>query len=109
LKITRGSCYQAQFGHEEKSKEYKMEMIGEIKLFSGDYAPRNWAFCEGQLLDIRSYDTLFSIFGHQYGGDGRTTFALPDLRESAPKSKSGNETKAVRYIIALEGEFPIRG
>lgn len=54
--------------------------IGEIKLFAGNFAPRGWAFCEGQLLPISQNTALFSILGTTYGGDGRTTFALPDLR-----------------------------
>ena len=54
--------------------------IGEIKLFAGNFAPRSWAFCEGQLLAISQHSALFSILGTIYGGDGRTTFALPDLR-----------------------------
>jgi microcystin-dependent protein len=54
--------------------------IGEIILFAGNFAPRTWAFCEGQLLPISSNTALFSILGTTYGGDGRTTFALPDLR-----------------------------
>ena len=54
--------------------------IGEIRMFAGDYAPRGWAKCEGQLLAISQYNALFSILGTRYGGDGRTTFALPDLR-----------------------------
>ncbi|CAL2075251.1 phage tail protein [Tenacibaculum sp. 190524A05c] len=54
--------------------------IGEIRMFAGNFAPRSWAFCEGQLLAISSHTALFSILGTQYGGDGRTTFALPDLR-----------------------------
>jgi len=54
--------------------------IGEIILFGGNFAPRTWAFCEGQLLPIASNTALFSILGTTYGGDGRTTFALPDLR-----------------------------
>jgi hypothetical protein len=53
--------------------------IGEVRLFAGDFAPRNWAFCDGQTLSIRQNETLFSILGTQYGGDGRTTFALPRL------------------------------
>lgn len=56
------------------------EHIGSVSLFAGNFAPRNWAFCEGQLLEISSYDALFSIIGTTYGGDGRTNFALPDLR-----------------------------
>ena len=54
--------------------------IGEIRLFGGNFAPRTWAFCEGQLLPIAQNQALFSIIGTIYGGDGRTTFALPDLR-----------------------------
>jgi microcystin-dependent protein len=58
--------------------------IGEIRLFAGNFAPRAWAFCEGQLLPISQNTALFSILGTMYGGDGRTTFALPDLRGRAP-------------------------
>ena len=58
--------------------------IGQIVLFGGNFAPRGWAKCEGQLLPIASNTALFSILGTTYGGDGRTTFALPDLRGRAP-------------------------
>ncbi|MCG8476552.1 MAG: tail fiber protein [Cytophagales bacterium] len=54
--------------------------IGEIRLFGGNFAPRAWAYCSGQLLSIAQNTALFSILGTTYGGDGRTTFALPDLR-----------------------------
>jgi len=54
--------------------------VGEIRLFAANFAPRNWAFCNGSLLQIRSNTALFSILGTYYGGDGRTTFGLPDLR-----------------------------
>jgi microcystin-dependent protein len=54
--------------------------IGEVKMFAGNFAPRGWMKCEGQLLPIAQYTALFSILGTQYGGDGRTTFALPDMR-----------------------------
>lgn len=54
--------------------------IGEIRGFAGNFAPRSWALCEGQLLPIAQNQALFSIIGTIYGGDGRTTFALPDLR-----------------------------
>jgi microcystin-dependent protein len=53
---------------------------GEIKMFAGTFAPRGYAFCDGQLLAISQYDALFSLLGTTYGGDGRTTFGLPDLR-----------------------------
>ena len=54
--------------------------IGEVSMFAGNFAPRGWAFCDGQLLPIAQNQALFSILGTTYGGDGRTTFALPDLR-----------------------------
>jgi len=54
--------------------------IGEGRVFAGTFAPRNWAFCQGQLLAISQNTALFSILGTTYGGDGRTSFALPDLR-----------------------------
>ncbi|WP_186758166.1 phage tail protein [Echinicola salinicaeni] len=57
--------------------------IGEIRMFAGNFAPRSWAFCQGQILPISQNQTLFSIIGTMYGGDGRTTFALPDLRGRA--------------------------
>jgi microcystin-dependent protein len=55
-------------------------MIGEIKLFAGNFPPRNWAFCDGQLMAISQFSALFSLLGTNYGGDGRQSFALPDLR-----------------------------
>ncbi|MDO6596379.1 tail fiber protein [Oceanihabitans sp. 2_MG-2023] len=55
-------------------------LIGEVQMFAGNFAPRNWAFCNGQLLLISDNTALFSILGTTYGGDGRTTFGLPDLR-----------------------------
>lgn len=58
--------------------------IGEITMFGGNFAPRGWAFCDGQLLPIAQNTALFSILGTTYGGDGRTTFALPDLRGRTP-------------------------
>jgi microcystin-dependent protein len=60
------------------------EFIGIIKLFAGNFAPRGWAFCQGQLLSIAQNTALFSILGTTYGGDGVTTFALPDLRSRVP-------------------------
>jgi microcystin-dependent protein len=58
--------------------------IGMIVLFSGNFAPRGWAFCDGQLLAIAQNQALFSILGTTYGGNGQTTFALPDLRGRVP-------------------------
>ncbi len=58
--------------------------VGEIRMFAGNFAPRNWAFCDGQLLAISQNDALFSLLGTIYGGDGRTTFGLPDMRGRIP-------------------------
>lgn len=58
--------------------------IGEVRMVAYNFAPRSWAFCQGQLLAISSNSALFSILGTIYGGDGRTTFALPDLRGRVP-------------------------
>lgn len=58
--------------------------LGEIAIFAGDYAPSGWALCNGQILPIAQNDALFTLIGWVYGGDGRTTFALPDLRGRFP-------------------------
>ncbi|SHF82266.1 Microcystin-dependent protein [Mariniphaga anaerophila] len=58
--------------------------VGEIRMFAGNFAPRGWAFCDGQLMAVSQNDALFSLLGTTYGGDGRTTFALPDLRGRIP-------------------------
>lgn len=65
------------------------EFIGRIIMFAGNFVPRGWAFCNGQLLAISSNEPLFSILGTMYGGDGRKTFGLPDLRGRVPVH-SGN-------------------
>ncbi len=65
--------------------------IGQIIMFGGNFAPRDWALCNGQLLSIASNTALFSILGTTFGGDGRTTFALPDLRGRVPVH-SGSST-----------------
>ncbi|WP_207554863.1 phage tail protein [Acidiluteibacter ferrifornacis] len=57
--------------------------MAEVRMFVGNFAPRNWALCDGQLLSIAQYQALFSLLGTTYGGDGRTSFALPDLRGRA--------------------------
>jgi len=75
--------------------------IGEIIMFSGNFEPRGWEYADGQRLLVDKYNSLFSILGTTYGGDGKTTFALPDLRcfegENGP-----------RYIIAIQGLYPAR-
>lgn len=119
------------------SPEADEGMIGEVRLFAGNFAPRGWAFCQGQTMQINSNQALFSILGTTYGGDGRTTFALPDLRSKAPvhpgsssglpsfqlgrstsvsanNSLSGGERAyshglmGMNYIICVQGVFPSR-
>ncbi|AXG13605.1 phage tail protein [Intrasporangium calvum] len=58
--------------------------VGEIRLFGGNFAPAGWAFCDGQLLPISENETLFALIGTTYGGDGQSTFGLPDLRGRLP-------------------------
>jgi microcystin-dependent protein len=58
--------------------------VGEIRMFAGNFAPAGWMFCEGQLLPISENETLFQLIGTTYGGDGQSTFALPDLRGRIP-------------------------
>jgi len=76
--------------------------IGQITLFGFNFAPRGWAPCQGQVLPISQNQALFALLGTNFGGDGRTTFALPDLRGKEPVS-------ATQYCIALQGVFPSRG
>ncbi len=58
--------------------------IGEIRIFAGNFEPVGWMFCKGQVLAIADYDVLFNLIGTTYGGDGQTTFALPDLQGRVP-------------------------
>jgi microcystin-dependent protein len=64
--------------------------LGQITMFAGTFAPRGWAFCDGRLLPINSHQAVYSLLGTYYGGDGRTTFALPDLRGRTPRGSEGN-------------------
>ncbi|NBA88064.1 phage tail protein [Emticicia sp. CRIBPO] len=75
--------------------------IGEIKLFAGNYAPVNWAFCDGSLQSIAENTALFSLLGTTYGGDGVTTFALPDLRGRVPVNQ-GRSNSGTTYILGEE-------
>ena len=74
------------------------EYIGIVKLFAGNFAPRGWAFCNGQLLSIAQNTALFSILGTTYGGDGRTTFALPNLNGRVPVG-TGQSTAGSNYTL----------
>jgi len=81
--------------------------IGEIFLFGGNFAPRGFAFAEGQLLPVSQNQALFSIYGVTYGGDGEVNFALPDLRCFESWDDDGRQM-GPRHIVALVGIFPSR-
>jgi|SRR5882757_8224902 len=111
-------------------------IMGQIMIFAGNFAPNGWAFCQGQLMSINQNSALFSVLGTTYGGDGRTNFALPDLRGRAPvgtgqgrglaevslgaadadsaagmsdgATASMRPTLGLTFIIALVGTYPAR-
>jgi len=68
--------------------------VGEIRMFAGNFAPAGWMFCEGQLLPISENEILFQLIGTTYGGDGQSTFALPDLRGRIPLHQGNGFTLA---------------
>jgi microcystin-dependent protein len=76
--------------------------IGEIRMFAGNFAPRNWAFCNGQLLAISQNTALFSILGTTYGGNGTTNFALPNLQGRVPMHW-GNGPGLSPYVLGQQG------
>lgn len=76
--------------------------IGEIRLFAGNFAPAGWAFCHGQSLPISENDALFTLIGTTYGGDGETTFNLPDLRSRVP-IHLGTGSGLPTYVIGEAG------
>jgi microcystin-dependent protein len=84
--------------------------VGEIRMFAGNFAPAGWMFCEGQLLPISEYETLFNLIGTTYGGDGQSTFALPDLRGRVPLHFGNGftlaETGGVETITLTVSQIP---
>lgn len=82
--------------------------IGEIMLVATTFCPRFWALADGRMLGINENQALFSLLGHRYGGDGQTTFALPDLRGAAPSSSGGTPEVQLTYCIAMNGTYPPR-
>lgn len=84
LVVVGGTVLGSLFASEPAAASGTDPGIGSIGMFAGNFAPRNYAFCDGQLLPIAQNQALFSILGTTYGGDGRTTFALPDLRGRVP-------------------------
>ncbi len=77
--------------------------VGEIRMFAGNFAPRGWAYCDGQLLAVSQNDALFSLLGTIYGGDGRTTFGLPDLRGRIPLHAGTGPGLSARRLGAKGG------
>lgn len=84
--------------------------VGEIRMFAGNFAPAGWMFCEGQLLPISEYETLFQLIGTTYGGDGQSTFALPDLRGRLPIHQGNGfilaETGGVEEVTLTVNQIP---
>jgi microcystin-dependent protein len=92
--------------------------LAEVRIFGFNFAPRGWAFCDGQILPINQNQSLYSLLGTTYGGDGRTTFALPDLRGRTPihrgasrtlGSKGGEETHTVGVNEMPQHSHLLRG
>ena len=85
--------------------------VGEIRMFAGNFAPAGWMFCEGQLLPISENETLFVLIGTTYGGDGESTFALPDLRGRIPIHQGNGfilaETGGAEEITLTVNQTPI--
>lgn len=79
------------------------QYIGEIRMFAFDYPPDGWARADGTLLSIEHNQTLFNLLGTEFGGDGTTNFALPDLRGRVAIDKG-----TVHFCIALQGDYPRR-
>jgi microcystin-dependent protein len=84
--------------------------VGEIRIFAGNFAPAGWMFCEGQLLPISENETLFQLIGTTYGGDGESTFALPDLRGRLPIHQGNGfvlaETGGAEEITLTVNQIP---
>src|SRR6266850_1678658 len=85
--------------------------VGEIRMFAGNFAPAGWMFCEGQLLPISENETLFNLIGTTYGGDGQSTFALPDLRGRLPVHQGNGftlaETGGVESVTLTTTQIPV--
>jgi microcystin-dependent protein len=85
--------------------------VGEIRMFAGNFAPAGWMFCEGQLLPISEYETLFQLIGTTYGGNGQTTFAMPDMRGRLPIHQGNGFTLAqsggVEQVTLTNNQLPI--
>lgn len=87
-----------------------MPYVGEIRIFAGNFAPAGWMFCDGQLLPISENEVLFQLIGTTYGGDGESTFALPDLRGRLPLHQGNGftlaETGGVEEVTLTVNQMP---
>ena len=87
--------------------------VGEIRMFAGNFAPAGWMFCQGQLLPISENETLFQLIGTTYGGDGESTFALPDLRGRLPIHQGNGfilaETGGAEEVTLTVNQIPSHG
>ena len=85
--------------------------VGEIRMFGGSFPPNGWAFCDGSLIPISENDTLFNLIGTTYGGDGQSTFALPDLRGRLPIHRSGSiaqgQSGGVETVTLTVQQLPV--
>jgi microcystin-dependent protein len=85
--------------------------IGEIRLFAGNFAPVGWLLCQGQLLPISQFDALFNLIGTTYGGDGQTTFALPNLQSRMPVHQGSGyvlgQTGGVETVTLNNNQLPV--
>ena len=79
------------------------QFVAEIRLFAGNFAPNGWMFCEGQTLDIATYDVLFQLIGTTYGGDGQETFGVPDLRGRVPVHQGYGSGLSTRTLGEVGG------
>jgi microcystin-dependent protein len=84
--------------------------VGELRMFGGNFAPAGWQFCDGTLLPISEFETLFNLIGTTYGGDGQSTFAVPDLRSRVPIHQGGGftlaETGGVETVTLTVSQIP---
>lgn len=78
--------------------------VGEIRMFAGNFAPKDWAFCTGQTISIAQNQMLFSLLGTTYGGDGRTSFALPNLKGKVPINQGTGVGLSARELGQTGGE-----
>ena len=77
--------------------------IAEIRMFAGNFAPRGWAFCNGQLMAISQNTALFALLGTTYGGDGKSTFALPNMLDNAPMQPGQGQGLSLRDLGEMSG------